>query len=98
MLHGVRDMWLAPHLRFAWVLPAIVFAVDAGCSRKTNVVPVSGRVTLDGQPMPNVALNFGPITGGLDAAYASDGKTDANGRYSLKLVDGGQPGAMIGKN
>jgi hypothetical protein len=69
-----------------------------GCGRKSNVVPVSGRVTFDGQPLANVAINFGPQTGGLDGAYAAYGKTDANGHYTLKLVDGGQPGAMIGKN
>jgi hypothetical protein len=69
-----------------------------GCSRVSNVVPLSGKVTLDGQPLPNIAINFGPLTGGMDRAYAAYGKTDANGRYTLKLVENGQPGASIGKN
>ena len=53
---------------------------------------------MDGQPLANVAVNFGPLTGGMDGAYAAYGKTDAEGRYTLKLVDNGQPGATIGKN
>jgi hypothetical protein len=43
-------------------------------------------------------MNSGQLTGGLDGAYASYGKTDASGRYTLKLVDGGQPGASIGNS
>ena len=62
------------------------------------MAPVSGRVTLNGDPLANVAVNFGPLTGGLDGAYAAYGKTDAQGRYSLKLIDDGQRGASIGKN
>jgi hypothetical protein len=69
-----------------------------GCSRIPNVVPVSGKVTVDGQPLANVAINFGPLTGGMDGAYAAYGKTDAQGRFTLKLVDNGQPGATVGKN
>jgi hypothetical protein len=72
--------------------------LSAGCGKKANIVPVSGRVTVDGQPLGNVAVNFGPLTGGLDGAYASYGKTDGEGRYTLKLVDNGQSGAMVGKN
>jgi|SRR5581483_8243299 len=70
----------------------------AGCGKKSNVVPVSGRVTVDGQPLANVAVNFGPLTGGLDGAYAAYGKTDAEGRFSLKLVDDGRRGATVGTN
>ena len=88
-----------PRLRFGLVCLAVCgSAVCMGCRPKANIAPVSGRVTLDGQPMANVAINFGPLTGSLDGAYASYGKTGADGRYTLKLVDGGRPGASIGKN
>jgi hypothetical protein len=70
----------------------------AGCNQKANIVPVSGRVLVDRQPLANVAVNFGPLTGGLDGAYAAYGKTDQNGRYTLKLVDDDQRGATVGKN
>jgi hypothetical protein len=74
-------------------LPAL-----AGCGRQSNVVPCSGRVVFNGQPMADVAVNFGPVTGGLDGAYAAYGKTGSDGRYTLKLVDNGRRGATVGKN
>src|SRR6267142_1970872 len=93
------NTWLIPRLRFGLVCLAVCgCAVLVGCGRKSNVVPVSGRVTVDGQPLANVAINFGPLTGGLDGAYAAYGKTDGEGRYTLKLVDNGRRGAMVGKN
>src|SRR5262245_28389091 len=85
-------------LRFKFVSVLLIAAALSSCNRVSNIVPVSGKVTVDGQPMANIAVNFGPITGGMDAAYAAYGKTDADGRYTLKLVDNGQPGASIGKN
>jgi len=88
-----------PRLRFGLVCGLAVFcAVLPGCGGKSNVVAVSGRVTVDGQPLANVAVNFGPLTGGLDGAYAAYGKTDQEGRYTLKLVDDDQRGGMVGKN
>jgi len=92
-----HDRSIRWHFGPALMLIALL-SVLLGCGKKSNVVPVSGRVTLDGQPLANVAINFGPLTGGLDGAYASYGKTDAEGRYWLKLVDGGQRGATVGKN
>lgn len=79
------------------VLLAAVLAMAAGCSRGISSVPVSGRVTLGGQPLADVALNFSPVTGG-DNAYAAYGKTDQDGRYTLRLVENGQPGATPGTN
>jgi hypothetical protein len=86
------------HLGIVCFSAAFFVASLAGCSRKPSVVPVSGQVLVDGQPLANVAVNFGPLTGGLDGAYAAYGKTDATGRYILKLVDDNRPGAMIGKH
>jgi hypothetical protein len=85
--------------RFLIVLAVGVSSIAApGCGKKGNIVPVSGRVTLDGQPLADVAINFGPISGSLDSAYAAYGKTDANGRFVLKLVDDNRAGASVGKN
>lgn len=85
--------------RRACALLACIFAASlTGCGTSVNVVPVSGRVMVDGQPLPNVAVNFAPLTGGLDGAMASYGKTDAEGRYTLKLVDNGRRGAMVGNS
>ena len=86
-------------LRYKFVSVFLIAAAAfSSCNRISNIVPVSGKVTADGQPLANIAVNFGPMTGGMDGAYAAYGKTDAEGRYTLKLVDNGQPGASIGKN
>src|SRR3954470_11563339 len=82
-------------IRVAFLLAAMVVA--GGCTPSIKSVPVSGRVTLNGQPLANVALNFSPVTGG-DNAYAAYGKTDDDGRYTLRLVENNQPGATAGKN
>jgi len=90
---------LSPRSRVGLVCGVAAFcAALPGCGGKSNVVPVSGRVTVDGRPLANVAVNFGPLTGGLDGAYAAYGKTDQEGRYTLKLVDDDQRGGMVGKN
>src|SRR5438874_8203290 len=95
----MMKMGFIPRLRFGSVcLVAMCCVAAVGCGPKANIAPVSGRVTLDGQPLANVAINFGPLTGGLDGAYAAYGKTDADGRYVLKLVDDGRRGASVGKN
>jgi hypothetical protein len=85
----------APLPLAAW--PALALAMLAGCAERIPSVPVSGRVTLKGQPLADVAINFSPVTGG-DKAYAGYGKTDKDGRYTLRLVENGQPGATAGKN
>src|SRR3954466_6816249 len=71
--------------------------MSTGCTQRIKSVPVSGRVMLNGAPLADVAINFSPVTGG-DQAYAAYGKTDKDGRYTLKLVENGQPGATSGKN
>jgi hypothetical protein len=73
----------------------------AGCTRSPTVVPVSGKVTLDGEPLANVAVAFQPVTDKANAsqtAIGSYGRTDAEGNYSLRLIDPDQPGAIIGKH
>jgi hypothetical protein len=83
----------------AWLAMLVGLSVvaGAGCTPKIKSVPVSGRVTLDGKPLVDVALNFSPTTGG-DNAFAAYGKTDNDGRFTLRLVENGQPGATAGKN
>lgn len=62
-----------------------------GCSGE-NVGSVTGKVTMDGQPLPNAIVTFTPQAGGRTGT----GKTDANGQY--KLVFAGGEGATIGMN
>lgn len=73
----------------------------SGCSKGPfEIVPVSGRVTLDGQPVANAAVMFQPMApeGAINAGPASYGITDAEGRYTLKLVGKESRGAVVGKH
>jgi len=74
-------------------------ALAAGCSGQ-RVVPVSGRVTLNGQPLANVHVSFQPLSAGPDhdPGSGSYAITDNDGRYTLKLVHGDTPGAVVGKH
>jgi len=70
-----------------------------GC--ETSVVPVSGRVTLNGKPLAGAVITFQPRSGGSAAnspAAGSVGRTDEDGRYSLRLIEPDQPGAAIGEH
>jgi hypothetical protein len=72
-----------------------LFAVSLviGCGRSTaEVAPVSGRVTLDGQPLQFAILTFQAAGKG-----AASGGSDADGRYTL-MYKRGVMGAPVGKN
>lgn len=65
--------------------------VDPGSTATADIVfksttVVQGRVTLNGQPMPNVVVNFNPRLG---ATTSSSGTTDSNGSYSISGLDDG---------
>src|SRR5262245_40034124 len=77
----------------------LLAGLAAGCGGRA-VAPVSGRVTLDGKGVPGVHVAFQPIATGSDknpggGSYAI---TDAEGRFTLRLVEGEQPGAIVGKH
>jgi len=55
-----------------------------------------GRVTVQGQPLADIGVNFEPVGGG--AGRGSFGRTDAAGNYSLRFIDNDQAGALIGKH
>ena len=90
---------LAGHL----VCLAACLVLAAGCgSRRCPTVPVSGRVTLDGKPVPNVHVVFQPMARGDAAANQSPdsfGVTDAEGRFRLAAVSVlRQDGAVVGQH
>lgn len=57
----------------------LALAVSAGCQRGPRIVPVSGVITLDGQPVEGAAVMYLLKPGGRVAT----GVTDAQGRYTL---------------
>src|SRR5262245_18422913 len=70
-----------------------------GCSGEGyKVAPVSGRVTLDGKPLAGAHVHFAPVAtkGKIDPGPTSQGKTDADGRYTLSLDTSCRPGAVVG--
>jgi hypothetical protein len=70
-----------------------------GCH--TDVAPVSGRVTLDGRPLPDAVVTFQPKSSrekGEPAGTGSAGRTDDDGRYFLRLIQPDKAGAVIGEH
>src|SRR5262249_42117903 len=69
-----------------------------GCGKGgPKVVPVSGRVTLDQQPLANADVTFSPESGsGTTAGLESSGRTDEQGNYSLKVIQDRRDGAAVG--
>jgi hypothetical protein len=63
-----------------------------------KVAPVSGRVTLNGRPIPNAVVLFMPVGDGKpEAGPSSLGLTDAAGNYTLTLTAPEKAkGALVG--
>lgn len=92
-LYQFQDAWLRndkfPVIRYC--LLVFVLGVVLGCadSRPTRV-PVSGKVILDGEPLPNCTLQFSSSKG-----RSSFGVTDEAGKFTLGCyedADGVLPG------
>jgi hypothetical protein len=84
-------LWMSAKCR-AKLAISLLLAMVAGCGQSgPEVAPVSGRVTLDGQPLASADVSFQPD----GAQRASSGRTNADGRYQL-MFKRGQPGALVG--
>jgi len=78
------------------LLPMAVAGLMAiGCSGEVGDdkprEPVSGKVTLDGQPLPEGVILFAPA--GSDSAGASATGKITNGEFSIPRVEGPVPGS-----
>jgi|SRR6516164_5488110 hypothetical protein len=81
-------------LIFGFVVVALL-----GCNTKPYTVgPVSGRVTLDGNPLPKASVTFVPMATkeNLAPGPTATAITNADGRYSL-TIDRNTPGGVVGK-
>jgi len=76
-----------------WTLLAVLMV---GCSRDEGpaVAEVSGTITLDGQPLPGVNIQFVPEGPGGSPSF---GGTNQNGHYRL-LFTQHKTGAMLGQH
>src|SRR5262245_59522 len=87
-------------LRRLTILTALAL-VPAGCGGGSyKTATVSGRVTLNGQPLPDAAVMFNPVAtaGNVNPGPGATGVTDTDGRYTLTLVGKTTKGAVVGKN
>jgi hypothetical protein len=87
-------------MRLLLIVSALVVSAG-GCNREPyRLAPVSGQVTLNGKPVAAVEVTFTPVAGEgtMDPGPGSFGKTDAGGRYTLKLDGTEKPGAVLGKH
>ena len=74
----------------AWANALLLFC-SAGCSsNEPKIVPVSGTVTRNGQPVANITIHFEPEKG-----RPSWGRSDDNGHYTLNY-ERGRDGAVAG--
>jgi hypothetical protein len=71
-----------------------------GCGKSAKVAPVSGRVTMDQKPLANADIVFSPADSDPKnpAKLESSGRTDGDGRYSLKMIQDQREGAVVGTN
>lgn len=71
-----------------------------GCgSDPHQTAVVSGRITLDGQPLGLCQIRFQPQSVSKDDVEPGSGSfavTDDQGRFSLTIINPVRPGAMIG--
>jgi len=85
-------------MRNTFVMMAIVATslMSFGCGKADGpeVASVLGTVTLDGQPLPGVNIQFAPEETGGSPSF---GGTNADGQYKL-LFSQNQKGAMLGKH
>lgn len=70
-----------------------LLAVCIGCSGNDNLARVTGKVTLDDQPLGNALVVFSPLSGGT----TSYGRTSAEGNYEMMFSDS-EKGAWLGEN
>jgi len=75
------------------VLPLALVLVAVGCGPGgPKTVPVTGKVTIGGQPANNVSVSFIPEDPSLPTASGSV----QNGSYTLYTGVEGKPGAVVG--
>src|SRR5262249_14263940 len=81
------------------LIVGLLMASCLGCgSGAPRVAKVSGRVTMDGKPLPKASVMFAPMAtkGHENPGPTAQGMTDAEGRYELS-VDVATQGAVVGK-
>jgi hypothetical protein len=83
------------HSALFLILALTVYAT--GCSGGPKLVPVSGKLTMNGKALKNVKVNFHPDPDKGATGPGSFGTTDEQGNFTLTCnAKGNQPGAIVG--
>lgn len=87
----------------ALLITAVFVVLAAGCGgADRDSAPVTGKVTLKGQPVEGVIVRFQPVGTGnaqqLEAGMSSYGKTEADGTFTMRFTDDDSKGALIGEH
>ena len=83
--------------RFVAAIAVAFTLFNAGCGKDPHrLAPVSGKVTMGGNPLASAVVAFLPDTKpGAKPSPTSRGETDKNGRYTLTSSED-KPGAVVG--
>jgi hypothetical protein len=98
--HLYNSDWGEHFMRYAslcWTLLAILpVTAFVGCGKQDGpeLAYVTGKITLDGEPLSRVNLRFVPEQPGGSPSF---GGTNASGQYKL-LFNAKRQGAMLGKH
>ncbi len=77
----------------AWGIALLICLGATGCNESgPSVVPVTGKVTRNGEPVPNIWVTFTPSNG-----RPSTGIADAEGNYRL-TYNRQKKGALVGEH
>jgi hypothetical protein len=91
----MRDTWQSPGRPFRAAGLAALLVAAAGCGGKHTPVPVSGVVTLDGQPVEGATVYF-YMVGDEREGRPATGTTNKDGEFRLSTL-GNEDGALPGR-
>ena len=83
------------------IFATFLLLILAGCGGDSyQLVPISGQVRLDGQPLGQCQIRFQPLAGaeGIAPGPGSFAETDEQGRFTLRAINPTRPGAVVGKH
>jgi len=65
---------------------SVAIAMISGCTAKNELAPVSGTVTHEGKPVEKLRICFSPqpVGDNFEVGPFSQGKSDADGKFTLK--------------
>jgi hypothetical protein len=83
-----------------WFFLSFLLLPVMGCGGPYKFAPISGQVTLNGQPLANASITFQPEASATNnnPGPGSGAFTDADGRYTLKVIGTETRGAVVGKH